>query len=144
MQRIRPVWRLCIQFRDMLRFFLRWGVVSPSSKLQPGRPPLSAVCDCLFNIFAATVRIRRLSPPCASWGSAMPCWQGPNYHGNITITLWNEDKLYNAECLLSREFKIIYFFHIPTYAEIADRIYGLLWQPVLHNRVLQPVLEVTF
>jgi hypothetical protein len=116
-----------------VKIFLRWGFVSHSSKLQPWGPPLSAVCNCLFNIFAATVRIQRLPPSCASWGSAIPCWQGPTYHGNITVTLWNEDKLYNVECLLSRECNIIHFLQIPTYAETADRIYRLHWQPLLHN-----------
>jgi hypothetical protein len=38
--------------------------------------PLSAVRDCLFNTFAATLHIRRPSPPSATWGRAMPWWQG--------------------------------------------------------------------
>ena len=37
--------------------FLRWGVVSTSLNLQTGGPPLVAVRDCLFNIFAATLHI---------------------------------------------------------------------------------------
>jgi hypothetical protein len=38
--------------------------------------PLSAVRDCLFNILAATLHIWRPSPPSATWGRAMPWWQG--------------------------------------------------------------------
>jgi hypothetical protein len=37
---------------------------------------LSAVHDCLFNIFAATIHNWRASPPSATWGRAMPWWQG--------------------------------------------------------------------
>jgi hypothetical protein len=37
-----------------LYFFLQWGVVSTSPKLQLEDHLLSAVRDCLFNIFAAT------------------------------------------------------------------------------------------
>jgi hypothetical protein len=37
--------------------------------------PLSAVRDCLFNIFAATLHIWRPSPPSATWGRAVPWWQ---------------------------------------------------------------------
>jgi hypothetical protein len=33
--------------------------------------PLSAVRDCLFNIFPATLHIWRPSPPSATWGGAM-------------------------------------------------------------------------
>jgi len=34
-----------------------WGIVSTSLKPQAGGPPLSAVCYCLSNIFAATLYI---------------------------------------------------------------------------------------
>jgi hypothetical protein len=37
---------------------------------------LSAVRDCLFNIFAANHHTWRPSPPSAIWGRAMPWWQG--------------------------------------------------------------------
>jgi hypothetical protein len=46
----------------------------PTPKLEDH--PLSAVRDCLFNIFAATLHIWRPSPPSATWGRAMPWWQG--------------------------------------------------------------------
>jgi hypothetical protein len=38
--------------------------------------PFSAVRYYLFNIFAATLHIWRPSPPSATWGRAMPWWQG--------------------------------------------------------------------
>jgi hypothetical protein len=37
---------------------------------------LSAVHECLFNIFAATLHIRKPSSPSATWGRAMQWWQG--------------------------------------------------------------------
>jgi hypothetical protein len=46
----------------------------PTPKLEDH--PLSAVSDCLFNIFAASLHNWRASPPSATWGRAMPWWQG--------------------------------------------------------------------
>jgi hypothetical protein len=43
-------------FRNTIRV-LQWGVVSTSPNPQAGDHPLSAVRDCLFNIFAATLHI---------------------------------------------------------------------------------------
>jgi len=47
----------------------------PTPKLED--QTLSAVRDCLFNIIAATLHIRRPSPPSANLGCAMPWWQRP-------------------------------------------------------------------
>jgi hypothetical protein len=38
--------------------------------------PFSAVRGCLFSRIAATLRNGRASPPSATWGRAMPWWQG--------------------------------------------------------------------
>jgi hypothetical protein len=46
----------------------------PAPKLEGH--PLSAVRDCLFNIFAATLHTWRVFPPSATWGRAMPWLQG--------------------------------------------------------------------
>jgi hypothetical protein len=46
----------------------------PTPKLEDR--PLSGVRDCLLNIFAAPLHIWRPSPPSATWGRAMPWWQG--------------------------------------------------------------------
>jgi hypothetical protein len=48
----------------------------PSPKLEDY--PLSAVCDCLFNIFETTLHIWKASPPAVIWGCAMAWWQGNN------------------------------------------------------------------
>jgi hypothetical protein len=49
-------------------------VPRPTPKLED--QPLSAVRYCLFNIFAANLHTWRVSPPSATWGRAMPWWQG--------------------------------------------------------------------
>jgi len=38
--------------------------------------PLSAVRNCSFNVFAATLRICRPSLSVAHWGCPTPWWQG--------------------------------------------------------------------
>jgi hypothetical protein len=51
--------------------------------------PLSAVRDCLFSIFAATLHIWRPPPPSATWGRAMPWWQGTHLTWGIPQSLRN-------------------------------------------------------
>jgi hypothetical protein len=46
----------------------------PTTKLEDH--PVSAVRDCLFNIFAATLYIWRPFPASATGGRAMSLWQG--------------------------------------------------------------------
>jgi hypothetical protein len=46
----------------------------PTTNLEDN--PLSAVRNCLFSIFAATLHIWRACPPSAALGRAMPWWQG--------------------------------------------------------------------
>jgi hypothetical protein len=58
------------------KLFLRWGVVSPTPNPQAGGPPLSAIRDCLFNLFAATLHIWLPSHWSATRGRAMPWWHG--------------------------------------------------------------------
>jgi hypothetical protein len=52
-------------------YFLWWGLVSPTPNSQVKDHPLSAVWNCLFNIFAATPHIWSLSSPSSTWGRAM-------------------------------------------------------------------------
>jgi hypothetical protein len=42
--------------------------------------PLSAVRDCLFNIFGIILHIWRPFPPCATWERDMPWWHGSFEH----------------------------------------------------------------
>ena len=74
-----------VNVRNMTVFYGKYLLAScstPSWKTTP----FSAVCDCLFNIFAANLHIGDV-PPSSTWGSAMPWWQGPTYHGDAVILL---------------------------------------------------------
>jgi hypothetical protein len=68
-------------------FFYGEELLAPRPTLEDH--PLLAVRDCLFNIFAATLHIWRPSPPSATWGRAMPWWQGTH------LTWIMESKLEN-------------------------------------------------
>jgi hypothetical protein len=67
-QGIRPGPRI---FEHILNKLIFYG-----EELLAGGPPLSALRDCLFNIIAATLHTWKASPPSATWGRAMPWWQG--------------------------------------------------------------------
>jgi hypothetical protein len=57
-QRMSPGPRLCDMFRNMVIFYGEEPLAPrPTPKLEDH--PLSAVHDCLFNVFAATLHIRR-------------------------------------------------------------------------------------
>jgi hypothetical protein len=72
---LSPCPRLLVNFRNKIIFYSEELLAPrPIPKLEDH--PLSAGRDCLFNIFAATLHIWRLLPPSASWGRAMPWWQG--------------------------------------------------------------------
>jgi len=71
----RPIQRSCVTFRNKL--FLRRWIVNPLPTPKLEDHPLSAVRGLLFNIIAATLHIRSRSPPSATWGRALPWWQGP-------------------------------------------------------------------
>jgi hypothetical protein len=73
-QGIRPGPRLLVVFRNKLIFYGELLAPRPTPKLEDH--PLSAVRDCLSTIFAATLQNWRESPPSATWGRAMPWWQG--------------------------------------------------------------------
>jgi hypothetical protein len=64
-QGIYPGPNLLVYFRSRLIFY-----VELEDHL------LLAVRDCLFNIFAAALQNWRASPPSATWGRAIPWWQG--------------------------------------------------------------------
>jgi hypothetical protein len=73
-QGIRPGPRFFEHIRNKLIFYGELLAPRPTHKLEDH--PLSAVRDYLFNIFAATLHTWRASPPSATWGCAMPWWQG--------------------------------------------------------------------
>jgi hypothetical protein len=73
-QWIRPRPSVLVNFHNKLIF---WGekLLAPRPTPKLDDHPLLAVHDCLFNI-AVTIHIWRPSPPSATWGRAMPWWQG--------------------------------------------------------------------
>jgi len=70
---------LCFRFVTSFSFNCEKLTHRQTSKLEDD--PLSAVHDCFFNIFAATLHTWRPSPPSASRGRALPLWQKPTQHG---------------------------------------------------------------
>jgi hypothetical protein len=82
-QRISPCPRFLVNFRNKLIFYGE-DLLAPRPTLKLEDHPLSAVRDCLFNIFTATLHIWRPFPPSATWGRAMPWWQGTH----LTWKIW--------------------------------------------------------
>jgi hypothetical protein len=95
-QRISPGPRLCDMFRNTV-FFYGEELLAPRPTPKLEDHPLSAVRDCLFDVFAATLHIRRpfLRPqpedaPCRGdrdrhivvTGTDLSWWQGPTYRGD--------------------------------------------------------------
>jgi hypothetical protein len=81
-RRTCPVTRLLWLFRNMIKF-LRWGVVSISPNPQAGRPPLIGCPRLLIQYILSYPPYLEAVPPSATWGLAMPWWQGPTYHGRF-------------------------------------------------------------
>jgi hypothetical protein len=67
---IRPGPRPFVTFRNNLVFFYSEELLAPCPTLKFEDYPFSAVRDCLFNIFVATLHICRPSPPYATLGRA--------------------------------------------------------------------------
>jgi hypothetical protein len=95
MQRISPGQRLCQMFRNVIIFYGELLAPRPTPKLEDH--PLSAVRDCLFNVFTATLHIRRpflhVQPEDAACrggtdrlivltGTDLSYWQRPTYHAD--------------------------------------------------------------
>jgi hypothetical protein len=83
--RICPDPRLLENFRDKLIFYGEELLAPrPTPKLEDH--PLSVVRDCLFNIFATTLHTWRASPPFATWGRAIPWWQGTHLTWSVIMS----------------------------------------------------------
>jgi hypothetical protein len=110
-QRISPGPRLCQMFRNMVILYGEELLAPlPTSKLEDHS--LSAVHDCLFKVFAATLHIRMpfLHPqpedaPCRGdrdplimvTGTHLSWWQGPTYHGDRDPLIMDQSKT-NCKC----------------------------------------------
>jgi hypothetical protein len=71
----QPIPRPSVTFSNKLIFQYELLDPRPTPNLEDYL--LSAFRYCLFNIFAATFHIWRTCRPSATWGRAMPWWQGP-------------------------------------------------------------------
>jgi hypothetical protein len=60
-------------------------LLAPRPTPKPEDHPLSAVNDCLFNIFAASLHTWCASPPSTTWGRAMPWWQGTHIKWRVGL-----------------------------------------------------------
>jgi hypothetical protein len=102
---------------------LRWGggvcyYPRPTPKLDGH--PLSAVRDCLFSIFAATLHICRPSPPSATRGHAMPWWQGthlawtPSWHVfNLSKSTFKSENKNCIKCWKCSPCSAVHVFTLP-------------------------------
>jgi hypothetical protein len=89
-----------VTFRNVFLFY-GGELLAPAQPPSWRATPFSAVRDCLFNIFAAALHIWRPSPPSATWGLAMPWWQGSHLHSlfvEIQLLLWNP----NVHCCVQK------------------------------------------
>jgi hypothetical protein len=83
-------------FRNKLLFYGE-GLLAPHPTPRLEDHPFSIARDCLFNIFATTLHIWRPCPPSATWGRAMPLWQG-------THLTWDSHQLVIRHRSLSLKF----------------------------------------
>jgi hypothetical protein len=66
-------------------FFYGKAFLAPRPTPKMEDHPLWAFHDCLFNIFVASLNNWRASPPSATWGRAMPWWQGTHPHNVVSV-----------------------------------------------------------
>jgi hypothetical protein len=85
-QRIRPCPRGFLWIFLTILFFYGEDLLAPRPTPKLENHPLSAVRDCLFNIFAASLHIWRPFLTSATWGRAMPWWQGTHLTGTAATT----------------------------------------------------------
>jgi hypothetical protein len=78
--RLGLIRRLHCIFPEIINF-LRWGVVSTSPNYQAEKPPLVGCPRLLIQYILSDPPYLQAVPPSATWGRAMPWWQGPTCHG---------------------------------------------------------------
>jgi hypothetical protein len=84
---------------------------------------LSAVHDCLFNIFAA---ILEAFVPSVTWWRAMPLWQGPIYHGFYSCSPLENKATKMCPCLTWKSGLALR--HQPPPLQLVCSTSRLLWQ----------------
>ena len=83
-QSISPGQRLSLWLFHNKIYFLRRGVVSTSPNPPSWRTTPCRLSATAYSIYSQPPSISEAVPPSATWGRAMPWWQGPTYHDRIT------------------------------------------------------------
>ena len=65
----------------VIGYFLQWRVVNTSPNPPSWRTILYQLSVTAYSIYSQVPSILESCPPSATWGRAMPWWQGPTYHG---------------------------------------------------------------
>ena len=87
-QNINPVPRLPVwTFHNQILFFYGEELLAPRPTHQAGGPPLVGCPRLLIQYIRSCPSILEAVPPSATWGRAMPWWQGPTYHGLSEVDL---------------------------------------------------------
>ena len=76
--------------------FLRRGVVSTSPNPQAGGPPLVGCPRLLIQFIHSYPSILEAVPPSATWGRAIPWWQGPTFMELLTYKLYFMRGMYDV------------------------------------------------
>ena len=87
-----PNLNVSVQARGLLfvsqhHTFLGWGVVSTSPQTQPGRTTPCRLSATDYSTYSYLPSILEAVPLYATWGRAMPCWQGPTNIGSNTYAI---------------------------------------------------------
>jgi hypothetical protein len=69
-------------------FFYGQGLWAPRQIPKLEDHPLSTVCGCLFNLFAATFHSWSPSPPSVIWRHIMPWWQGTHVTWSLRMYIF--------------------------------------------------------
>jgi len=97
-------------------YFLWWGIVRTLHNPQAGGPPLFCQSATAYAIYSQLPSILEADPPSATWGRAMPWWQGPTYLGYIAycdgFIITNDSKGLLSVCIInSTAFYLLDMFH---------------------------------
>ena len=123
---------------------LRWGLVSTSPNPQVEGPPFVGCPRPLIQYIRRYPPYLEAVPPSATWGCAMPLWQGPTYHCDplITVTwthlsLWQEPTYHGVKIQVKNFTKIVHVVFLA--GKSTDRLMdGRTWR---NNRLILAALR---
>jgi hypothetical protein len=121
--RIKPVPSPVCMIRNM---FLRWGVVTTSTKPPAGGPSLVGRPRLLTQYIHSCFPYLQAVPPSATWGRAMPWWQGPTYHGFSTTTITTKLIIYQPDVAIEKPSIPAYYSKSPRIESLPDFNYPVV------------------